>query len=196
MTKEHYSYTPGSENSYEYPELPRDYPIRRMMVQALYKGYEPWAVIKEIRMDEDNEKRVPLNFEVEDMSRRSKGVYPDVEEMFVVHLDDTGEQTYYITPTDYYALATFTPLGNVTVYHNSIPKGGKVTVRGTAATQIRGIARGILPHHCIDIPMGQLDKIEDWYDPTRYGKVRLRLKAGASGSSGTASVILQQYRPY
>lgn len=196
MSKEHYSYTPGADNSYEYVELPQDYAIRRMLVQPLYKGYEPWAVIKEMRLDEDNEKRIPFDVEVEDHTRRMKGVYPDVEEMFVIHLDGTAEQVYYITPTDYYAMATFTPLGNSTLYHNSIPKGGKVTVRGTAATQVRGIARGILPHHCVDFPMGRLNERADWYDPKKYGKVRLRLKAGASGSSGTGSVILEQYRPY
>ncbi|KKL88030.1 hypothetical protein LCGC14_1928740, partial [marine sediment metagenome] len=57
--------------------------------------------------------------------------------------------------------------------------------------------RGWLPNHCVQFPFGKPDDLNDWYDVTKLGSLRLRLKGGSGGSSnGTGAVVLQQFRRY
>lgn len=196
MAKEHYSYTPASSDAYEYVELPKDYLIKRMMVQAYKLGYEPWYQITEARLDENNEARIPFDVEIEDYGRRRKGIDPEVEELFVGRAT-TGGYTYYTTPTDYYAALVANAITAGYVYHSTIPRAGKFTVKSSeSSAHVHGIVRGIMPNHCINFPFGDQNDMADWYDTTKLAKARLRLKSGAGYSSSNINVVLQQYRPY
>jgi len=195
MAKEHYSYTCGADGTYEYVELPQDYPIRQMLLRAYYSGIEPWYVIEDIRLDLNNEAKVPFDINIEEYHRKNKGVDPVVEEDFIIH--PTGSAvTYYVTPTSYY-----TPLGGSTMstnglYFNSIPKGGVMEVISASAGQYRGTVRGYLPHHCIRFPFGLQDDPADWFNVARIDKARLRLEAGSQGNTGTGAIVLEQLRSY
>jgi len=194
MAKEHYSYSIGSDGTYEYVELPQDYPIRKMIVKAYASGYEPWYQIEDIRLDLNNEAKIPFDVNVEEYYRTRKGVDPEVEEGFYVQ-PAAGGADYYITPTDYYAMVIANATNDGYVYADGICKGGKVTVKASSTNQIRGIACGYLPNHCIHFPFGIEDEPSDWFDPTRVDKARLRLEAG-SGGTGTGAIVLEQLRTY
>jgi len=194
MPKEHFSYTIGSDGSYEYVELPKDYPIRRMLIKAYASGYEPWYQIEAVRLDLDNEAKIPFDMAVEEYHRMRKGVDPLVMEHFIAQIA-AGSIPYYITPTDYYCGVYGTSSETVTPYYDGYPRGGKVTLMGASGTQIFGEARGYLPNHCVNFPMGMENDIADWFNPMLVGKARLRLEAG-TGATGTGAVVLEQFRPY
>ena len=74
--------------------------------------------------------------------------------------------------------------------------GGYVIVQHeTAASRISALVRGKNPHGCISIPFGEQDDIGDWYDVTKLGSLRLRIKGGPNSTSGDEiNIITQQLR--
>lgn len=197
MAKEIYKYTAGAENSYEYVDLPVDLAIRRLILQGFYDGAEPWAQIKEARLSEDNDKHVPFDWELEKYYRTHKGVWQEIIEQFYGYADTSSTYVYYITPTDYFA-GVFGHIlgGTVQGAPTGVTPGGQVTLNAGTAGNFHGLARGYLPNHCFDFPMGDPQDIEDWLDKAGEGSLRLRLKAGSSGSSSINKVVLQQLRKY
>lgn len=194
MAKEHYSYSIGADGSYEYVELPQDYVIRKMLVKAYASGYEPWYQIEDVRLDINNEAKIPFDINVEEYTRSRKGVDPMVQEAFDIEAT-TSNRVYYITPTDYYANVFGLPSNANDLYQSTIPRGGKMTMIAGAPTQIRGFAMGYLPNHCVHFPFGVENDPTDWFNPTTVDKARLRLEAG-TGATGTGAIVLEQLRPY
>jgi len=194
MAKEHYSYSIGSDGSYEYVELPKDYLTRKMLVKAYASGYEPWYQIEDIRLDINNEAKIPFDVNVEEYNRSRKGVDVTVEETFECVLTGAA-RTYYITPTSYYSDVLLLGVDADDIQYSAIPKGGKVELKSATGVQAYGIARGYLPNHCIHFPFGIEDDPTDWFDPKGVDKARVRLEAG-SGGTGTGAIVLEQLRPY
>jgi hypothetical protein len=196
MSKEHWNAAKPT-SGYEYVDLPTDYAIRKMILQAFRSGYEPWYQVSEARLDEDNEKRIPFDWDLELYHRIMKPIWVPVSQQFEAQVDSTGAD-FYIQPTDFYATLVAMP-SNIAAYNYSTGgyfKGGKVTLKGnTGNSQVVGIARGYLPNHCFEFPFGDPNDLNDWYDVTKIGSLRLRLKAGP-GASTTTGLVLQQLRKY
>lgn len=197
LAKEHYSYTPGAENSYEYIDLPTDRLLRKLLIQGYRTGgYEPWAQIKEAKLDEDNDKRIPFDWDVENYTRMMKGVWRAIHEYIGAHCA-VATQYLYLTPTDYCALFLNASGAHMTSYYDNVIKGGYTNwIEGTSRKYHQGFVVGWLPNHCIEFPFGDSMDMADWYDVTKVGSLRLRLRAGSSGTSGNGAVILQQLRRY
>lgn len=194
MSKEHHSRTPPS-SGYYYVDLPLDYSIRKMLIQGYYKQYEPWENITSARLDEDNEKRIPFDWGLEDYYRHMKGVWAPVDEMFIGSGSNDGD-TFYVTPTDYWANGYFVCEGGAQAigFYNTNMLGGYCVLTSVGVTKVMGRVSGWLPNHCFEFPFGYDKDLDDWYDVTRLGSLRLRIE-GAS-ANGTAAVVLQQLRRY
>lgn len=54
------------------------------------------------------------------------------------------------------------------------------------------VVHGYCLHNSIYVPFASLDKPEEWFDPTRYGSIKLKLKGGAG--AGAVTVVTQQLR--
>lgn len=196
MSKEHWSGAKPT-SGYEYVDLPTDYPLRKMLVRAYLKTAEPWYQIGSVRIDEDNEKRIPFDWtDMEDYTRVMRTIWTPVEELFATQVQNTSA-VWYVTPTDYFfAMAGIEAGGTPEVYLNDTSmKGGKLTLAASGNRQIHAIVRGFLPNHCFEFPFGDQNDPTDWYDVTKVGSVRLRLGAG-TGASTTTGVVLQQLRKY
>lgn len=197
MSKEHYQYTCGAENSYEQVDLPTDHPIRKLLIQGYRSAYEPWNILSEARLSEENLKRIPFDWELETYYRMMKGVWTPILEGLVGHADHSGSYAFYVTPTDYWCEVAGMPSGDGYVYVDQTRTGGKITpYTNSGEQQCKLFLKGFLPNHCFEFPFGNPQDVADWYDVTRKGNVQLRLKAGGSGASGVAAVILQQLRRY
>jgi hypothetical protein len=195
MSKEHYSYTCAAENSYEYIDLPKDYLLRKLLIRAYRAGYEPWAQIKEFKLDEENEKRIPLEWDMENYARFMKGYWSPIKEYISGQITG-GSKNYYITPTDYCSVAAMGG-GTEALYYDGTIKGGKVTLYlASGSCSFQAQALGFCPNHCVEVPFGKNDDPNDWYDIPKIGALRLRLKGGSSTTSGTGQVVLQQLRRY
>lgn len=195
LSKEHHSRTPPA-SGYWYVDLPTDHPLRKMLIQGYQAAYEPWYQVSEARIDEDNEKRIPFDWDLETYYRVMQSVLTPVEEMMEGQCD-TGGMDYYVTPSEYWTqFALMSRSGAQYPYCTAI-RGGKLTlVSSLASCPFIGLARGYLPNHCFEFPFGDQIDMADWYDVTRLGSLRLRMKAGSAGAAGTVAAILQQLRRY
>jgi len=196
MAQEIFNSACPAENAYDYVDLPTDHSIRQMIIRAFHDGHEPWDSVKAVRLSEDNDKRVPLEWLIEEYHRVMKGQTPIVEEN-CIGLSDADGNVFYITPSDYYCtiLATGNAVGDPPWAEMATP-GGKVTLKSTAQNSFKGIARGYLPNHCVRFPFGLQNDPSDWYKVGNLGGCRLRIQGGSSGISGAVQVVLQQERLY
>ena len=196
MNKEIYAYTIGTQNSYEYIDLPTDYPIRRMMVQALYVGYETHQIVNAIKISEDNDKRVVFDESVSQFNKLMAPEYGKWEEANVVAIT-TGTVAFY-TAVDYeYAIGIIPTVDADTSQQlTAYPLGGRYYLTGEGTKEAILNIEGYCPHGCIPIWCGDQDDVNDWYDVRKVGSLVARLKAGSLGGTATARFVLQQYRLY
>lgn len=197
MSKEHWGTTMPADGTYEYVDLPTDYPIRQLLIQGYRSAYEPWNVIEDARLSEDNLKRIVWDWNIERYYRHMKSIWLPVKEI-VVSSNVAGSTDYYLLPTDYWATMCVSPyqLGTTNAYVLT-NRGGKFAFTGgVGMSQFQAIVEGYLPCHCVQFPFGDQMDMADWYDVTMKGSVQLRLESGSSGANGAGAVVLQQLRRY
>jgi len=198
MAKEHKAYVAASENSYEYTDLPTDHPIRQLLLRGYHSQQDPTDVVDYLKLSEDNDKRIPLDLELQTYVNRMKGVWEIIQEVVMDYIDTVGGYSKYVTPTDRATILA----GSGNVSHDYWVEGG---IEGGYIQRYcdyvsgfhSGIVHGYLPHHCIQFPFGRQDQIDDWYDVTRLGSLIARTQsAGEYGDGSEISIILQQLRRY
>jgi hypothetical protein len=195
MAKEIKSYEPSS-GGYEYTDLPTDHLLRALVIQGFKKGAGVRGLCEDIRISEDNDKRIPLDGDIYYLRSFLDGMSGEAV--------DTIKVTAAATPTEMYVTPHNVLAGVVTndtadlvarLYPYS---GGYVIVESeTAAHRISALVRGKNPHGCIAIPFGNPDDMDDWYDVTTLGSLKVRIKGGSSSASGDAvRIVTQQLRKY
>lgn len=197
MTKEQWDAASPADNTYTYVDLPTDYMMRKLFIRGFESKYEPWAAIQGARLDEDNDKRVIFNYDLEDYSRFKKGEWLPIIESFVGYAHLAGGYGVFMTPTDYYVSVSLLPGEPDTyVWLGTFPKGGFIDRRASPIAYSYGIVTGWLPNHVFEFPFGDPADLADWYDVTEVGNLRLRVEGGARGINGTIQIITQQLRRY
>ncbi len=194
---EDYSYTLGASGSYETIKLSQDLPIRQILVRAFQDAYEPWYSIAEARLDENNLDRIPFEFtSLESYYRMMQAHWQMIHTPFIAGVT-TSARVFYIPQTDFWAsisgLAIASDSGLYT--DGASLKGGKASLVSGADRQQVGVARGYLPWHCFQFPMGKLNDPDDWYNPAGKNP-RLRLRAYTGATSSTGQVVLEQLQKY
>lgn len=194
MAKEIKAYA-GVTGSHEYTDLPMDFLLRKLILQGELAGSGVRAVIEDIRLSEDNDKRVPLDGDIHDLRAFLDPLVPDAVDI-VRGTIAAASTTQYCTPHN---LCVVSP--NTQVVDEAIRvgpcSGGRFTAKmQTTAGVVEFQIRGKNPHGCICIPFGKQDDPEDWYDVTKLGNLKLRIKGGVTASSSTIQVVTQQLRTY
>ena len=196
MSKEIFSRTPPASGYYS-TDLPTDYPLRKLLIQGYRSAYEPWYQVSEARLSEDNDKRVPFDVELELYYQLRKAIDTPVEEAVVLEAGDPTGYAYYLQATDYWASLILIGQGATNQAGIGANGRGGYTLLKGGSTQQQGVQRGWLPNHCFQFPFGDEKDLNDWYDVTRLGSLKLRLKAGTGASAtGTVAAMLQQLRRY
>lgn len=195
MNKELFSYTPAADAN-EYIDLPTDYPIRKLLFGSLVVAQTFSQQVATARLSEDNDKRIPFDLTGDQLFWEMKKLFPPYVEN-VYHVLGTGDTTFYVTPSEDAVIVgsqTSTLKSRYIIFENGGRAKGKVE---TAAETIYMQCQGYIPHGYVAVPFGLQDDIDDWFDVTKLGSLRLRLKAGPSlGSSPTMQVFAQQLRRY
>ena len=196
MNKEIKAYVIGSSGSFEYTDMPTDFPYRRLMLQGLYIGQDLSTVINAFRLSEDNDKRIPYDVSVSNYMKIAAAEYGKWDEAVVCALT-TGNVLHY-TAVDYeYTLGHLATVdSDKTIQLNAYPLGGGFNATAEAGTEAVFHIGGYAPHGSIPIFVGQEQDIADAYDVTKVGSLVLRLKAGSHGGTSTARIGVQQYRTY
>lgn len=194
---EHYRYSP-TEDAYKYVDLPTDLVLRKLIVQPKSYGLLPSRSLAEVRIDEDNLKRIPFDLDYENLRALQKQNFGIVDYPFSCATHQTAAYPIYNPVADMSGATALNVTGVLAV--QLIGQAGCKLILETAADTdtIFGRGYGIIPCFMICYPFGDQKDIADWYDITRLGSLRLRIKdgPGAEAIPCTTRVILQQLRRY
>lgn len=195
MNKELMSYTlSGSAN--EYVDLPTDYKLRKLLVFSLSAGKQPWQQFNELKLSEDNDKRVPFNDKTSDLIKYFGDNYPNLDE-YIVGVALTSTRPFFIMSAYETICAAMSNDYAAAYLKSDLAYGGTVDIRASVSCNFMAMVRGQMPHGGLCIPFGLQDDLDDWYDVTTLGSLVLTIKAGATPTaSSTCQIVTQQLRPY
>lgn len=197
MHKEIKNYSMGSA-SHEYTDLPRDYPYRKLFFRAQSAGTEPGQLISTFKIYEDEGKRIIIDNEIPDMILRTMALSPMISEILYGFVGTTS--TYgFCTPTtrvvgNVNRWAATTGLGEIAFYDGD---GGRFKVIAATITgNMQAHISGWLPHATYELPFGDQDDIEDWFDVSKVGSLKADILSLSGGSGIACQLFLQQLRKY
>ena len=186
-------------SAHEYTDLPRDFPFRKLFLRCQTAGTEPNQLVNKVKLSEDQDKKIIFDHGTEDIFRTIAMTNPQLVEQIMFACKTSLTNVFTTVATR--ATATFADWANAVasgLYASYGSAGGRMrAICGTAAANALAIVAGWLPHATWEIPFGLQDEIEDWYDVSKVGNLRLDVTAesGAS-SSNTLQIFLQQLRKY
>lgn len=192
MTKEVKAYTPASA-AWEYTLLPTDYYMRTLYIQAQVAGSNLATSLADVKLSEDNDKRIVFNDTANDLARFYASEMGEYSE-FLRAMLTTSLAAYYCTPGYNARMATSSMVASKVVSAQAA-QGGKFNAVIEATGQGQFQVTGTLPHQVLAIPFGRRNVIPDWYDVKRLGNLKLSLKGG-SAATGTFRIITEQRRTY
>lgn len=186
-----------ADNSVNQVELPDDEVIRQILVRANEATYEPWHQVDIAKLDEAGSGAVIFDYpDLEMYYRRMKSRWPMMHTTFYVEPTSTA-RIFYIPETDFWASISGIGMSATQEIYETTPSmaGGYVSVIGSSNQQVIGEARGYLPWHTFQFPMGNQQDPGDWYDP-KDKKPRLRLTSNTGGVSGDGNVVIETIHKY
>jgi hypothetical protein len=198
MHKEIKDYAFGA-GTHEYTDLPTDYPYRKLYIASLVAGTGADYIFDNIKLSEDNDRRIPINHTIADVMRAIVGQGRPYREKVVQAIGGSSGY-FYCTPTYWPKLDAISWEGSNNAYTLTIFGGdggrGKIYGEGTLTNVNIGI-EGYAPHGVLAIPFGMQDDPADWYDVTKLGSLRLDItSASGMSSSQTCQIMTQQSRAY
>jgi len=185
-----------ADATHEYTDLPTDFPYRKLLLRAQRYDYSPAVQIDNIKISEDNDKRIPLDNTSSEVLRAIISQTRPYRETYVTG-GAAALLNNYITPCHraHYGSAIWRTDANGGDIMFGFGDGGrlKIYVENTNRN-IQLAGEGYLPHGVLEIPFGLQDEPDDWYDVTKVGSLKADITGGES--TGTAELMLQQLRKY
>jgi len=193
MSKEQYGYTLAA-SAKEQIDLARDFPYRLMMIKSLTAGKQPWENYNKLKLSEDNDAKVIINDELVTDLFKLYNEYPRISEQILVQDMDSATPVF-CTPTYLMAIASLGIGAADTAFFTTQSTGGSFNATGTSDALAQLTVTGSGPHGALALWMGKKEIIEDWYDVSKVGNLKLTITAG-SGASGTCEIVSQQLKKY
>lgn len=194
-SKEIQAYTSGADGTYKYIDLPTDRVMRKLLIEGYDDAYSLYQVVSQIKLSEDNDKRVVIDEPCSLLQKAIMSEYPAWEEKLYAVVTATPAD-FYCTPSFNIVLSgqpDSTP-GYFAVEAQPCHSPFEIEASGSLNAQL-GVM-GHLPHSIIPVLFGDQMDIDDWYDVTKVGSLQAILKAGGAGTAGAVKVFLQQLRKY
>uniref|UniRef100_A0A6H1ZXF5 Uncharacterized protein n=1 Tax=viral metagenome TaxID=1070528 RepID=A0A6H1ZXF5_9ZZZZ len=185
----------GAAAGYEYTDLPTDYPFRKLILQGELAGSGVRAVIQDIRISEDNDKRIPIDGDIHELRAFLDEMAGDCVENIRATVATTST-TLYCLAHNLASVVQSVDTPDVVPSSGACSGGRFWAEMQTAAGNVQFTLRGQNPHGCIAIPFGYQKDLEDWYDVAKIGSLKLRLLGGPGAASSTTRIALEQLRRY
>lgn len=181
-----------SADTYEYTDIPVDQILRGIFVNTKKAGYTWTTHIAEVRLSEDNDKRIPIDIDENRLLYLALNKYGYVMEH--AYLDGvTSEDGCFVMGTDlaHGVGSSYGDDQDITMW----TKDGGQMGYFMASTSYSGkfIILSAVPHGSMPILFHDDMDIDDWYDVTALGSLRLRVKGGSSIATGTTCEIITQH---
>ena len=193
MAKEFYTYT-VTASAYKDIDLPNDYILRKLMIQAIIENTTFTDQLDELRISEDNQKKVPIDVGLYQFIAGIMKKYPLYQEIIAHTFPGAADYVRYITPGEYPNIVIGAQ-ADVTAYKSTPGGGGVVNITTNSSADCRSLVTGYMPHGCLPVEFGDPDDLNDWYDITKIGSLELRLHA-PGGATASPKIVLQQLRKY
>lgn len=197
MSKQIKDYSLGG-GTHEYTDLATDHAYRKLLLRTQVYGSGLEHCFDEIKLSEDNDKKIPLNHKIEEILHAITGQGKPYREWILTNAGTAGR--YIFNTPGYWPAFSATgwtsavPSHQASVYEGD---GGRAKVyKTTDAQNIQILCMGWCPHSMIEIPFGLQDDPADWYDVSKIGTLRLDMKSGAGMADKTCQIVTQQLRKY
>ncbi len=184
-------------------EMYTDYPWRLLLIRCYLQGYDINEMISYLTLDCDAGKFKPLDTRyVADLDEEALALFGASRvkhDIFESHQDKIRllhNKEPDLRP--YYQSLTQDNIVGIDYQWSSEAKLNMFNDAGSALTtdqKITAVEEGHALHAILPIPFGDKDKMETWFDATKYGKIDLNLYAPSTGYAGVSSVVLEQERP-
>lgn len=184
-----------TSGAHEYTDLPTDYPYRALYLRPFLLDTEPTACVTNVKLSEDQDKRVPLNLTPIDIISTVMVDYPKCEEEYWYHITTTETQIY-CAPSNFVTAVGSVHNETTVNYFTAFYSDGGGAVGAICQTGNFNVAVhiiGTLPHCVMEIPCGMKNDPADWWDVRNIGSLVADITGGATSA---ASLFLQQLRPY
>lgn len=185
--------------THEYTDLPTDFPYRKLFLKCQKYAVGPDYALDTIKLSEDNDRRIPFNHTIAQILKNMVGQDRPYQEWLLVE-GSTVQKVAYCTPCYWPTFQGTTweagaGLDDIAIIEGD---GGRLKVDMVIAQGNAQIhALGWVPHGVIEFPFGLQDDMDDWYDVTNIGNLRLDVKtASGMASTDSAQIFLQQLRRY
>lgn len=198
MSKEKVSYTSATSGDKEI-DLPRDYPYRLMMLQALVTTVTHQEILTQHKLSIDADAYVPFNLyseDIDDMNRSRFGYAKQNKKLLATSADTRLMDIYNIR--DAYARCETTLVFDVIEGVDA----EEITLGATVVTVVPAItvdvtdrphhvtAWGTQPYACLCVPFGSLNSQDDWLNAPSFGDIRL---ISTQAAAAACTVVLQQW---
>lgn len=198
MHKEIKDYALGA-GTHEYTDLPVDFPYRKLFARIQKEAAGLEYCFDTIKLSEDNDRRIPFNHTIFEILKAIVTEGPAYREKIITH-GPGAIRNYHNTPGYWpvFASTGWSDSATPQAINTYEGDGGRFrVVNTTAGVNLSHLCEGYCPHCVIEIPFGDQDDIEDWFDPTKIGNLRLDIKSGSTMSSTySCQIFMQQLRRY
>jgi hypothetical protein len=195
MSKEIKAFTSGAADSFEYTDLPLDHPIRKLLIYAYDDAYSPHQVVKEIRLSENNDRKVPVDEGLSTIMKAVNSMYPRWCETLYGPLTAVVSDRYVTPGFDAVVSGGAEGVaGYVGVEAGALHS--PIGMYGNGNLTYRCQVSGFQPHSVVPVDFGDQQDPADWYDVTKLGNLKARTKAGTAGTAGAVALFAQQFRRY
>lgn len=198
IAKEVVNYT-LADSAHEYVDMPTDHAWRKMLIRAQRYGTEPNQQLANIKLSEDQDKRVVFDHKHSALVRTLGNAGPMIREHIILGVS-TASKNFYCTASArvngmIQTWATAVTAASAQAFYDG--DGGRFKIRSTVAGNVQALINGWIPHATLEIPFGLQDDPADWYDMAKIGSIRADITGASSvGTSQTCQVFLQQLRKY
>lgn len=199
MTKEIYSHT-AVDGGVETIDLPRDFPYRMIMIEALKTANSPILTIEKLKLTCDADKYVPYDIDSRDLILENRAMFGILKQGVKKRLTGAGTikvdlfdlmKACVTQDTTLSVVGLVTTAGEVITTEVLVGAAG-VNVLSTVEGVCYAVAFGYSLHSALYLPFGRLGVPDDWFDPTPYGDIKLKLTG--ESAVGTVKTVIQQLR--
>src|SRR3990167_2496899 len=187
--------TMGADGSYNYIDLPLDKVIRMLLIRAHYAEKQPHEVVNEVRLSEDDGKKIPLDISTSSLLKYLNTIYPRWFDEFYAVLTATAVDVY-CTPEFRVRCVGTGEAQDSSLDVEGQPLHQPFLLGGNQSVNYQVEVTGFQPHGVFPVLFGQPDWIEDWYDVRKLGNLKLRIKSGSAGTNGAATIMAQSVQAY
>jgi hypothetical protein len=185
------TWTPAN-NTINYAALPTDFPIRALFACGYATTTNYSAQIRNIKLIEDQAKKIPLDTLVRHYLGNLIADYQPVTEQVIIVGSDT---VYTMASWDVHWLGLNTAAADLSL--TSQTADTLIMVNANAAARSEGIAHGYIPFHTIPVYFGDKEDLSDWYDTSNIKNLELQtLGSAAVGAAPVGRIHLEQLVPF